>query len=386
MLKNILYIILIYVLYISTTFADADVTLSIQWWTTKNVFYQESTTITANATFADTCTSTWITWTHTVPWFPFPTVVTVGTWPSYTFSPSINETFTVTANCSAVQVVDFVSITIKVPEVTAWANTQYNSWDTVSLSWGIYWTPCTTFDYQWEQISWPSVTISNTAQTLVNSPNYNLASFTFPDTTDEIKLKLKVTPQSCYHWGNTYSWTVIYTINSSWWGWWWGSWIAAAQDEAIKIFYDSWSIDKVNINLKMTQQDYSPLLHFNWNSIWWEWQVYYKLEYSTWSTFTKYTTYETTSITYSLLENFLDKNSQVHYFRVRAWYMDKYSKYSNIIKYYSDDYLKISCNIKNIKLPSFDDIFLWTDFLLEDYYQPICTKCTKMIDFKDLKK
>jgi hypothetical protein len=37
--------------------------------------------------------------------------------------------------------------------------------------------------------------------------------------------------------------------------------------EAESLFYDTGSIEKINLNLKLEKQDYSPILRFYWDGI-----------------------------------------------------------------------------------------------------------------------
>lgn len=349
-------------LTINQAFAS-NLSLSVDGWNTKNVFYNESTTITTTTTFPENCTTTWITWTKSVPGFPFPTILTIWTDPTYTFSSTSNENFTVTANCDAQSVVSFVFVNIKNPEVSAGNNVQYNSGDTVNLSWNIIWTPCTVFDYTWEQVSWPAISINNTTQILVNSTSSVWANFIFPNTTDEIKIKLNVAPQSCYHAGNTYSGTVIYSINP-----WISSWRSSSsllQEETELIFLDKKELVNKKIELNMNENPYFS--QFSWSKIWWENYTQYELEYSTWSNFNNFKKYLTFQNNYNFMYHDLDFNSFVHYFRVKACFRDNCSWYSNIIKYNSWDYITIN-NYKNtFKNIAFDSILLDYQYLINKY-------------------
>lgn len=374
MFKKIIFLLFIFFWFINISFAD-NLWLSIEWWNTKNVFYAEEISINAIATFPEWCTSTWITWTETIPWFPFPSVITIWTWNSYSSAFTTNKNITVTANCDMAQVVNFLTINIKNPEIFAWINTSYNFWDLVNLSWNITWTPCSVFNYQWEQISWPTVEISNSWWLMINSTIYSDANFIFPNTTENIELKLKVSPESCFHAWNTYFWNVIYSkkIILTWWAW--SSWTSRMKEEAKKIFYDTWSIEKIDLKLELEDES-SKFMNFSWNNIGWEWQVQYILEYSTGSIFYNNTLFETTEQNYDFNEDSLDKESFVHFFRLKACYSWKCSKYSNILKYYIDDYLPLSCN-KSKKFVNFDDIFFDVDLLIEKNFSIKCVNCKK---------
>jgi len=375
MFKNLFFIILS--LFASCNFSYAsDLTLSIEWWTSKEVYYNESVSLNALATFPESCTSTWITWTKTIPWFPFPSIITLWTWSNLSTSFTSNTNITVTASCDATSEVTFVFVTLKNPTINVWNNTSYNSWDTVNLSGSIIWTEpgCSVFNYQWEQLNWPEVTINNSIQNEFNSSTYSNANFVFPNTTENIVLKLNIIPQSCYHAGNTYSGTVTYSKNiQTWWGGY--SYSSRMRREAENLFYDTWSIDKIELKLLNSIMDL-PFINFNWNSIGWDWQINYILEYSTWSNFLTWNiiTKETNSLNYNFIEYDLLNDYFIHYFRVKACYLWKCWNYSNTIKYYSEDYLDLSCK-KDKKFVDFDDIFLGEDFLIDDVYQVKCENC-----------
>ncbi len=54
--------------------------------------------------------------------------------------------------------------------------------------------------------------------------------------------------------------------------------------------------------------------------------------------------------------------------------MDKCSDYSDIVKYHSEDYLKISCK-KEIKTIDYSDVFDYDNSFIDDYFKVKCTKC-----------
>lgn len=137
--------------------------------------------------------------------------------------------------------------------------------------------------------------------------------------------------------------------------------------------YDISSIEYINMNLYVYDTDTENLILY-WNNLGYDGQVYYMLEYSTDKDFKsiKYR-FETTANFYQISRQFID--TQVNYFRVRAGFRDKKSNYSNIIKYYTDDYLKWTC--RTPALIDFDDVFLSTDVLLDGNFIPIfkCPNC-----------
>lgn len=329
-----------------------------------------------------------LTWTYlncgalsdpVIKWYKnnFVNVDQVWTWEAIEIQTSFNWNYFATLYCKGISFNSIAfSIKIKenIPIVDAWSNVSYISWDNVNLSWSINWTDpsCTTFDYLWEQISWPIVDITNSWQLLVNSKSYNNASFVFPDTTENIQLRLNVTPQSCANAWNTFSWSVTYS-KKTWW--WWRSYYSRMLDEANYLFSSSWSIDKISLNLSLIKNNYTPFIYFTWNNLWWDAHIVYTLEYSTWSNSESYFIYDTREKFYNLYDNLLDENSFIHYFRIKACYLWKCSHYSNVVKYYTEDYLKITCN-NNIKLPKFDDSIDSYDLFIDDYYKVKCIKCS----------
>ena len=158
----------------------------------------------------------------------------------------------------------------------------------------------------------------------------------------------------------------------------WGqSWSSRMKDEADVLFLDTGSISKISLELNLSQRGNYPAMNFYWNNIGGDGQVYYVLEYSTWSKFETYKIIETTERNYNFIDTFLDKESLVHFFRLKAGYMWKFSPYSNTLTYYSEDYLPYSCCQKNRTYPIFADIFLWADFLIDNFYSPACKSCIK---------
>lgn len=142
--------------------------------------------------------------------------------------------------------------------------------------------------------------------------------------------------------------------------WWWISFTSKMKKDAQDLFYNTWSLEKINLELNYEKRKYSWDLKFYWNGLWWNWQINYILEYSTWANFStkNIEPIKTQETYYNFIEKFLDSQSYIHFFRVKSEYDWIQSNYSNVIKYYSEDYLKIkSC--KSIKLPDFRDILIF---------------------------
>lgn len=304
-------------------------------------------------------------------------------WTGYTFTATSPFQLRTLLTCfpSGVTWFDNIAVSIKAPTISAWSDSSVSPNTTVWLMGVVSGTPCTTFDYQWEQISGPVVEISNSWQFVVNSSTYDSASFIFPDTTENIVMKLLVTPQSCYHWGNTYSGIVTYSkLFSGWWSWWWwgSSYSSRMRDEAQRLFYDTWSIEKIHLILNINEYPSFPFLQIYRNSIGWNWQVYYILEYSTWSSFNHYLKFETTQLSYDFWKTHLDPEAMVHYFRVKAGYMWKLSSYSNIFTYYSEDYIDISCPRCKEKI-NYDDVMIDEDVILDWLLDIECKTCKQHV-------
>jgi hypothetical protein len=386
--RVILLLLLTSSFFILNTFADESITIDI--WSDRTVNLWD--TVNINATIWWDCSNFAISTIYFMeqnPRWDWATLQSWGTWNLlYSFTATGSKQIKAQIRCpqwswpiyvSEIIWEDIINITVNSPTpiVNAWTNTSFSSWDLVSLSWNITWTDssCTVFDYLWEQISWPTVEITNSWTTSVNSNTYSLASFTFPYTTESIWLKLNVTPQSCANAGNTYSWTVTYSKRSSWWGW-WRSHYSRMLDEANSLFFDTWTIDNINLELNINKEKYSPYLDFTWNNIGWDWHILYILEYSTWSEFIWSKQFDTNEKFYNLEETLIDINSYIHYFRLKACYQWKCSNYSPVLKYYREDYIKITCNKCN-KLQNFDDVLSWVDYLLEDYFKITCKECWK---------
>lgn len=162
----------------------------------------------------------------------------------------------------------------------------------------------------------------------------------------------------------------------------WKSWSTKMREEAESLFYNSWSIEKINLEIWYRKEDYSPLVYIYWNNLWADWQITYDLEYSTWSTFEEYHTFKTTGEFYNFFKNDFSYWNYIHYFRVRASYLWKYSNYSNILKYYSEDYLNIKC-LNEKKYINFGDVFLSYDLLINSNLEIKCKKCIKNINNND---
>lgn len=390
-MKNKIYLILILFLggFLNHCFADETITIDI--WDHRTVNYWD--TVNINAVFSWSCSNFDLSTTYFMELNDRSDWVTIQSWWTgnilYSFTATWSKQVRWEIRCpqgtwwifnSEITANEIINITVNplsIPTVNAWSNTSYNSWDTVNLSGSIIWADpsCSIFNYQWEQINWIGVEIIN-SWSISESTSYTGASFIFPDTTESVQFRLNVTPESCANAWNTYSGTVTFSKQSSWW-WGWSSYSSRMRWEAESLFYDTGSIEKINLKLKLEKQDYSPILKFYWDGIWWNWQVNYILEYSTGSNFSTWNTlyFNTTESFYQFIEYWLDINSYTHYFRIKSEYYWKQSKYSNIIKYYTEDYVKIACN--NSKLPNFDDVFDYDDSFIDDYFKVKCTKCNK---------
>jgi len=343
---------------------------SLAIWGDRNVVYNSLTSVSS--------TYSCPTWSlaSKIEWFDWPTRLAESD-TGYTFIATSPFDLTALLTCfpSWLTGEDIIHIGIQDPIISAGSDSQQNSWDMVNLIATVSDTPCTTFNYQREQISWPDVEIQNSWAIMSASP-YSDANFIFPDTTEDVVLKVFVTPQSCYHSSHTYSWIVVYSKQTSggWWGGWWGwsSYAFKMQEEAKTLFYTTGNREAITLKLLLNESSSSPLLDFSRNSIGWVGQVYYVLEYSTWSDFSHIQKYETTANIYTLYKNFLDQWTRIGYFRVKAWYQWYVSKYSNIVRRYADDFFHVRCTKKCLRPVVYDDVFLDVDVLLAWIFSVKC--------------
>ncbi|MEF2175137.1 MAG: hypothetical protein V3575_01590 [Candidatus Absconditabacteria bacterium] len=109
-----------------------------------------------------------------------------------------------------------IRVTMKPPVVNAGGSEAlYSPGQLVNLNGSISGTPCSVFSYYWEQVSGETVEIENHEAIEISSSNYSGAKFVYPSGTDNITLKLRVRPSSCYHSMETFSGTVTYYRNTS---------------------------------------------------------------------------------------------------------------------------------------------------------------------------
>ncbi len=272
------------------------------------------------------------------------------------------------------------------PVVSAGFDSSYNPGDIVNLSGNIIWqhSSCTTFLAKWEQVSGTTIELSHTGEIFMSSSSFTGVSFTYPSSKEPIVMRLRVSPQSCAQWWNTYSGTITYSkIVVPQVSWWWG-WVSSAtlMQETKTLFADTGSIAKISLRLNIVNNSSLSSIILYWNSIGGDGYTYYQLEYSTGSTFEPKQTrrYETTSTLYDIPRNFLDANSSVHYFRVRAGYLDAVSAYSPVLVHYTEDYLPIVCHGCK-KLPTFSDIWDTFDVWMYDIFHTKCPSCKRNSNF-----
>lgn len=119
----------------------------------------------------------------------------------------------------------------------------------------------------------------------------------------------------------------------------WSSRRSRMLDQAKKLFKTPDSIQKITLNLQIDSIVQWVLSQLRWNYIWADWIIKYEIEYSnnrdfSWTVLlNKYSKQETKGRSFNIYYNQLNKDSLVHYFRVRANYKDRYSSWSNTVKY-----------------------------------------------------
>ena len=154
------------------------------------------------------------------------------------------------------------------------------------------------------------------------------------------------------------------------------------QNEAENLFSNIGSGTQMKIPLELTKIHTPKSLLFTWTAVGGSWYVRYFLEYATGAEFKNPRIHDTTEPNLSILNSSLDKNSQVHYFRIRAGYASKYSPYWDTLKYYDNDFLVLP-KYKNFLLNlKFLDIFSSPDFLIDKHLKLFFKKWE--IPFEDM--
>ena len=277
-----------------------------------------------------------------------------------------------------------------VPSVDAWIDQNIKIWDTVTLNGTKSWFPenwCN-FSYNWSG--------DNDLITIVNSWSLNGASFDTNnftwDTTVKVWLTMNVTSTEITHDSCWKTWTYtddlkvaiskVQTHHHR------KSYSSKMRDEADYIFRDKKTIG--NIHLILSERNYyndDSIYDIWWNTIGWYWQIKYEVEYSTWINFKNHKTFKTTMDHKMFFQHNLDPIKDIYFFRVRAFYKDKYSLWSNILNITNKQnplkIFKIKCNNckKNVW---YMDVFDSVDLLIEKNFNVKCNSCKKKIWFNDV--
>lgn len=289
------------------------------------------------------------------------------------------------------------------PSINAWSDQNINIWNTVTLNWTKTWFPSSGCDFTY---SWTAddtlVTISNSW--LLVWATFETNIFTWSITINiwlqTIVSSSDMTHDSC---GSEIRWTytdslivnVISWSTSS--GGWWKSHATRMREEAVELFSDETSISNIELLLQGKPIFTNILYGLDWNYIWWDWEIQYELQYSTGKAFDTLLTidkygYNKTikSRSYSVYINDLNKDSIIHYFRVRAFYKDKYTNWSNIVSYVNEDDPLSKYKVKCIwcdKSINYKDIWDTPDLLIEKELILNCkltNTCKKAIDYSDV--
>lgn len=273
------------------------------------------------------------------------------------------------------------------PSIDAWPDQTVNIWSLVTLNWSKSNFPSDgcSFIYMWSTID-NRIDIANSW--LLQWATFNTDVFTWA-TSVNISLQTTVsssdqTHDSC---GSDIRWTYNdnLTVNLTSWdnsspGWWSSRW-SRMRDEAEHIFKTPETIEKIDIVLSKHTIFKNLIFWLNRNYVGWDWLIRYELEYSNKKDFSEikllnqYNLQSTTSREYNIYTKDLDNNYITHYFRVRAFYKDKYSKWSNIIEYINQDnplsqYVVKCIDCKNTL--DFSDVLYDPEVLIEENFKSFC--------------
>ncbi len=189
-------------------------------------------------------------------------------------------------------------------------------------------------------------------------------------------------------------WFVCWSSPSTWASSWGGSSRSSRmRSDAKRIFATTWSIDAIDIHLTKRITFPNTLFSLNRNYIWWDWAIKYEIEYSTWSNF--YSTWKLDIYrsqiarrrSYNIYINNLSQDSIIHYFRVRAFYKNKYSNRSNTVDYINEDNplseFVVECKDCKPKTScvGFADVLLNPEVLIEGQLNIACNY--HLVDFTD---
>ena len=209
-----------------------------------------------------------------------------------------------------------------------------------------------------------------------------------------------------------FTWSMNLCVPNDWYvcdGWsasstwddtnWWASRSTRMRRQAEKLFKTPEAIDKIDLLLKKHSIAKNILFGLTRNYIGWDGKVKYEIDYSNTRDFQEsklldqYRSNETTSRSYNIYVHDLDPEYITHYFRVRAFYKDKYSNWSNIIEYINEDnplsQYVVECIDCENKI-NFWDIFVDPEVLIEENLKTLCDQvggrwCTQSdVDYSDI--
>lgn len=274
--------------------------------------------------------------------------------------------------------------------VDAWVD-DTRWWWNYNLSWTYVW-----LTWCWLSVAWWSDLYIENADNL--STAYIPEDTLGPATWWNYEVELKIfTDGMCDDLSESYTWftdtmtlcvpndwfscgSASSTWSTSWWGW-WRSRSSRMREEAAHIFANTWSIDSIELNLTKRIRFPNTLFELDWNYIGWDWAIKYEIQYSTGSDFQttwlldRYTSQIAIRRSYNIYVHDLDENSIIHYFRVRAFYKNKYSKRSNTVEYVNEDNPLSQYTVQCIDCTSpvsFNDIWQTPDLLIETEFNTSC--------------
>jgi hypothetical protein len=274
-------------------------------------------------------------------------------------------------------VININDIDETIASIDAWNNQNVASWSRVNLVWTLNWFPTSWCNYIY---SW------NTEDNRINIINswsldewYFDTSFTWSNI--EIWFEVKVSSTQMTHDSCWKTWiyndNLFVTISDdsstpvthhhS-------SYSSRMRNEASKIFNNP-----QNIKLNLYENNFRNKYFYElwWKYIWWDGQIEYELQYSNTKSFEKYKKIKTKSRFHNFYKWDLEE-SEIYFFRLKAFYKNKESPYSNIVSIVNKEnplaLFKVKCTSCNKKL-YFWDVFQSVDLLLEDKFKIKCIWC-----------
>lgn len=325
-MKKIIYSIFGF-LFVWLNYTFGAVTLDA--WSSYSVWINQTVYLTWDITWADIWCNITYSWTEVTT----PTLVWINIQNSWSINanfvaPSVSVWTTLTIQleasiswCPSAWVYSdttYITVDLNIMTVNAGNDISWNVWDAISLTATWYWWYCLNKIYNWYQ-TWSVVSPDLFDE---NSSTYQTwtISFVAPSVNSNTTFLLWVDFWCGY--GNTGTDYVQITIN-------WSS----TQSQQPKRF--DWKNNYKPI-LERNNSLELPLVHFRWNSMWWDWLVNYVIQVSKDESFLDFENITTTDSNWYTFSNLLNQKWDILYIRLRAEYWWNYSDYSNVVVYYSN--------------------------------------------------